>query len=103
MPRHLVGRAVTKGAECISGVSDAPSAEAIRDHLAKMSPEARADFLIKISHQNPQQLALARWDWLAHQTDPIWRPLSTHVGYSEAHLHYPITDIGPPPFNGGFG
>ncbi len=34
--------------------------DAICDHLAKMSPEARADLLIKVSHQNPQQLALAR-------------------------------------------
>ncbi|WP_331289452.1 MULTISPECIES: hypothetical protein [Methylobacterium] len=60
VPRHLVGRAVTKGTEGSSVASDAPSAEAIRDHLAKMSPEARADFLIKVSHQNPQPLALAR-------------------------------------------
>ena len=56
VPRHLVGRAVTKGTE---GISDVPSAEAIRDHLAKMSPEARADFLIKVAQQNPQQLSLA--------------------------------------------
>ena len=60
VPRHLVGRAITKGTEGSSVGSDAPSAEAIRDHLAKMSPEARADFLIKVSHQNPQHLALAR-------------------------------------------
>ncbi|PJI55030.1 hypothetical protein CTI14_08675 [Methylobacterium radiotolerans] len=60
VPRHLVGRAVTKGSEGDSGVSDIPSADAIRDHLAKMSPEARADLLIKVSHQNPQQLALSR-------------------------------------------
>ncbi|MEE7504740.1 hypothetical protein [Methylobacterium mesophilicum] len=60
VPRHLVGRAVTKGSEGDSGASDIPSADAIRDHLAKMSPEARADLLIKVSHQNPQQLALAR-------------------------------------------
>ncbi|MHB2211519.1 hypothetical protein [Methylobacterium sp. CM6257] len=33
VPRHLVGRAVTKGAEGNSGLSDAPSAEATRDHL----------------------------------------------------------------------
>ncbi|SEH35154.1 hypothetical protein SAMN02799636_01712 [Methylobacterium sp. 275MFSha3.1] len=60
VPRHLVGRAITKGTEGSSVGSDAPSAEAICDHLAKMSPEARADLLIKVSHQNPQQLALAR-------------------------------------------
>lgn len=30
VPRHLVGRAVTKGTEGISGASDAPSADAIR-------------------------------------------------------------------------
>ncbi|SDA33530.1 hypothetical protein SAMN02799622_05547 [Methylobacterium sp. UNC378MF] len=60
VPRHLVGRAVTKGNEGDSGSSDIPSADAIRDHLAKMSPEARADLLIKVSHQTPQQLALAR-------------------------------------------
>lgn len=60
VPRHLVGRAVTKGSEGDSGSSDIPSADAIRDHLAKMSPEARADLLIKVSHQNPQQLALVR-------------------------------------------
>ncbi|MET3482366.1 hypothetical protein [Methylobacterium sp. 1973] len=60
VPRHLVGRAITKGTEGGSSVSDAPSADAIRDHLAKMSPEARADFLIKVSHQNPQQLAITR-------------------------------------------
>ncbi len=60
VPRHLVGRAVTKGIEGGSVVPDGPSAEAIRDHLAKMSPEARADLLIKVSHLDPQQLALAR-------------------------------------------
>lgn len=60
VPRHLVRRAVTKGSEGDSGSSDILSADAIRDHLAKMSPEARADLLIKVSHQNPQQLALAR-------------------------------------------
>lgn len=60
VPRHLVGRVVTKGTEGNPGASDAPSADAIRDYLAKMNPEARADFLIKVSHQNPQQLALAR-------------------------------------------
>lgn len=60
VPRHLVGRAVTKGSEGDAGASDIPSADAIRDHLAMMSPEARADLLIKVSHQNPQQLALAR-------------------------------------------
>jgi hypothetical protein len=60
VPRHLVGRAITKGVEGNSGVSDTPSADAIRDHLARLSPEERADFLIKVSHQNPQQLALPR-------------------------------------------
>ncbi|MET0530127.1 MAG: hypothetical protein ABW003_17615, partial [Microvirga sp.] len=60
VPRHLVGRAVTKGSEGASSASETLSAEAIRDYLAKMSPEARADLLIKVSHQNPQQLALAR-------------------------------------------
>ncbi|MGU3416958.1 hypothetical protein [Methylobacterium sp. D54C] len=60
VPRHLVGRAVTKGSEGDTGSSDIPSADAIRDHLAKMSPEARADLLIKVSHQNPQHLPLAR-------------------------------------------
>ncbi|MGN8097170.1 hypothetical protein [Methylobacterium sp. 22177] len=60
VPRHLVGRAVTKGSEGDSGASDIPSVDAIRDHLAKMSPEARADLLIKVSHQNPQHLPLAR-------------------------------------------
>ncbi|MGS0639776.1 hypothetical protein, partial [Citrobacter sp. VF227] len=60
VPRHPVGRAVTKGSAGDSGASDLPSVDAIRDHPAKMSPEARADRLIKVSHQNPQQLALAR-------------------------------------------
>ncbi|MDH2310350.1 hypothetical protein [Methylobacterium brachiatum] len=60
VPRHLVGRAVTKGTEGASGTIEAPSADAIRDHLAKLSAEERADLLIKVSHQNPQQLALAR-------------------------------------------
>ena len=58
VPRHLVGRAVTKGTEGSSGAPDTPSADAIRDHLAKLSPEERAELLIKVSHQNPQQLAL---------------------------------------------
>lgn len=60
VPRHLVGRAVTKGSAGDSGSSDIPSVDAIRDHPAKMSAEARAGRLIKVSHQNPQQLALAR-------------------------------------------
>ena len=60
VPRHLVGRAVAKGTEGGSGASDVPSADAIRNHLAKVSPEARAASLIKVSHQNPQQLSLAQ-------------------------------------------
>lgn len=60
VPRHLVGRAVTKGSAGDFGSSDIPSVDAIRDHPAKMSAEARAGRLIKVSHQNPQQLALAR-------------------------------------------
>ncbi|WP_205836150.1 hypothetical protein [Methylobacterium brachiatum] len=60
VPRHLVGRAVTKGTEGGPGSAEAPSADAIRDHLAKMSPEERADLLIKVSHQHPQQLTLSR-------------------------------------------
>lgn len=58
VPRHLVGRVVTKGIEGSSGAPDTPSADVIRDHLAKLSPEERADLLIKVSHQNPQQLSI---------------------------------------------
>ncbi len=60
VPRHLVGRAVTKGAEGSSDLSDVRSADEIREYLAKMTPEARADLLIKVSHQNPQQFAISR-------------------------------------------
>lgn len=56
-PRHLVGLSVTKGGEGDTGSSQTSSAGAIRDHVAKMSPESRADFLIKVSHQIPQQVA----------------------------------------------
>lgn len=40
-PRHLVGLAVTKGGEGDTGASETSSAGAIRDHVAKMSPESR--------------------------------------------------------------
>ncbi len=35
VPRHLVGRAVTKGTESGAGTLDAPSADAIQDHLPR--------------------------------------------------------------------
>lgn len=56
VPRHLVGRAVTKGAEAET-VATAQTAEQL---LAKMAPEDRATLLIKVAQQNPQHLTLAR-------------------------------------------
>lgn len=58
VPRHLVGRAVTKGAEAAD--REAAGTETAEALLARMDPEARATLLIKLAQQKPQPLTLAR-------------------------------------------
>ncbi|MET7242490.1 hypothetical protein ABZT49_03920 [Methylobacterium sp. EM32] len=53
VPRHLVGRAVTKGAE---GTTEPVSDEQAVQLLAKMTSEERATLMIKVAQANPQQL-----------------------------------------------
>ena len=53
VPRHLAGRAVTKGAE--GGAEPIGDDQAVQ-LLAKMSPEDRATLMIKVAQANPQQL-----------------------------------------------
>ncbi|WP_205825129.1 hypothetical protein [Methylobacterium terricola] len=53
VPRHLVGRAITKGAE---GGSEPVGDDQAVQILAKMTPEERATLMIKVAQQNPQQL-----------------------------------------------
>lgn len=53
VPRHLVGRAVTKGAE---GTAEPASDEQAVQLLARMTPEDRATLLIKVAQANPQHL-----------------------------------------------
>ncbi|UHC16058.1 hypothetical protein LRS73_26865 [Methylobacterium currus] len=56
VPRHLVGRAVTKGAE---GGPEPVTDEQALQLLARMSPDERATLLIKVAQANPQQLVPA--------------------------------------------
>jgi hypothetical protein len=100
VPRHLVGRAVTKGSEGDSGSSDIPSVDAIRDHLAKMSPEARADLLIKVS---PPEPAAARARPL-RRSDPVpaydhLRPIATPPRRSDHPWPFSKAAVRPPPGN----
>ncbi|MGF3025556.1 hypothetical protein ACQVP2_22360 [Methylobacterium aquaticum] len=53
VPRHLAGRAVTKGAE--GGPEPLGDDQAVQ-LLAKMTPEDRATLMIKVAQANPQQL-----------------------------------------------
>ncbi|MFH6786310.1 MULTISPECIES: hypothetical protein [Methylobacterium] len=53
VPRHLVGRAVTKGAE---GAAELVSDEQAVQLLARMTSEERATLMIKVAQANPQQL-----------------------------------------------
>lgn len=53
VPRHLVGRAVTKGHE---GGAEPASTDQVQEALAKLTSEQRADLMIKIAQQHPQQL-----------------------------------------------